>query len=117
MKRIVSFAVAAVMAVSAAAPARADAVTDLIDRGNYYLQLAMSSLDLSQRVSAKREKCQWARQAQGEYRQAVPYYDAALQRSQNEPGWTAPKRQRLAEMVEGLHQQEQRVAELVSKIC
>ena len=115
MKRFFSLAAAGALAISAATPAWADAVTNLLDQGSYYLELASSSVDLSSRVTARKEKCQWARQAQGEMRQAVGFYDAALQRAQSD--WPQGDRDKLAQLVSNIHDQSKRLDDLTRQLC
>ncbi|MEQ1498154.1 MAG: hypothetical protein ABL914_05805 [Novosphingobium sp.] len=115
MKRFFSLAAASLLAISAPSPARADAVTSLLDSASYYLQLAASSVDLSSRVSARKEKCQWARQAQGEMAKAVGFYDAALQRAQTD--WPQGDRDKLGQLVSNVHDQSRRLDELTGKLC
>lgn len=115
MKQLFSLAAAGALAISAASPAWADAVTNLLDQGSYYLQLASSSVDLSSRVTARKEQCQWARQAQGEMAKAVSYYDAALQRAHSE--WPQGDRDRLAQLVSNVHDQSKRLDDLTEQLC
>lgn len=115
MKHFLMLAATATML--AATPAKADEVTDLIERGTYYFQLATSSLDLAKRVSARKEKCQWARQSRGELAQGLGYYETAQSRARTNPNWPADQRAKLDGVVERTRESLKQADQVVSQLC
>lgn len=114
--RKLSFAAVAVL-LAASTPARADEVTSLLDQGTYYVKLATSSLDLAKRVSARKEKCQWARQSRGELVRGLDYYDQAERKANVSPAWSPADRARLSEMVLKWRGMLTKSDELISQLC
>ena len=118
MKRIAMFAAAACSGLLlTAAPARADEVTRLLDQGTYYMELANSSLDLANRVTARKEKCQWARQSRGELVRALEYYDQAERTANSSPSWSPADRARLSEVVRKGRDQLPKADKLIKELC
>lgn len=118
MPRLAKACLAAVSAALLfAAPARADQVRSLLDQGSYWLQLSQSSIELSGKVSARKEKCQWARQGRGELVKAIDYYDAAERSAQGNPNWTAADRAKLGETVQSIRGLLPRTDALIQQIC
>ncbi len=110
-------AVLAAAVLLTAAPARADEVRSLLDQGSYWLQLSQSSIELSGKVTARKEKCQWARQGRGELVKAIDYYDAAERSAQGNPNWTSAERTKLSQMVQSVHGLLPRTDALIQQIC
>lgn len=110
-------ALLAAAAMLVAAPARADDVRSLLDQGSYWLQLSQSSIELSGKVSARKEKCQWARQGRGELVKAIAYYDQAERRAQSSPNWTAADQTKLGEMAQTVRGLLPRTDALIRQIC
>lgn len=118
MTRIAKFALAALSGLLlTTVPARADEVTRLLDQGTYYMGLANSSLDLANRVSARKEKCQWARQSRGELVRALDYYDQAERAANSSPSWSPSDRARLSEVVRKGHDQLPKADKLIKELC
>ncbi len=111
------FTALAVAAMLVAVPAHADQVRSLLDQGSYWLQLSQSSIELSGKVSARKKKCQWARQGRGELVKAIDYYDAAERSAQGNPNWSAADRAKLGEMVQSVHGLLPRTDALIQQIC
>lgn len=110
-------ALAAAAAILVAAPARADEVTSLLEQATYYMQLSTSSLDLATRVSARKEKCQWARQSRGELAKALEYYDAAERRAATNPSWSAADREKLSQIGQKGRDLVPRAEAFIREVC
>lgn len=117
MKPVWKSAALLALAFAYAGPAQADAVTNQLEQGTYYAQLSASSLDLAGKVTARKEKCQWARQSRGELSQGLSYYEGAQRLAQNHPGWTDAQRLRLDELVGKTRTSLQKTDELIKKLC
>jgi hypothetical protein len=107
----------AVAGMLVAAPARADEVTSLLDQGSYWLQLSQSSIELSGKVSARKEKCRWARQGRGELVKAIGYYDEAERRAPSQPNWSAADRTKLGQMAQTVRGLLPRTDALIQQLC
>jgi hypothetical protein len=117
MNPLWKFAALLALMIAPASPALADAVSDQLERGSYYAQLSISSLDLANRVSARREKCQWARQSRGELSQAQNHYESAERLAQTSPNWTPAQRTRLGELVTKTRDSLAKADQLIKQLC
>jgi hypothetical protein len=108
---------AALALLGSATPALADAVTDQIDRGIYWVELANSSLELAYKVTARKEKCQWARQSHRELSEGLNYYEGAERLAQNTPGWPHEQRAKLSALVQSTRDQLGKAQGLIRDLC
>jgi hypothetical protein len=117
MKPLLKPAALMALALAYASPALADAVNDQLERGIYYAQLSASSLDLAGKVTARKEKCQWARQSRGELSQGLSYYEGAQRLARNDPKWSPAQRVKLDELVNETRESLQQTDDLIKKLC
>lgn len=100
-----------------AAPAMAGNANHYLEQSAYYLKLARMSIETSIKVSSRKDKCIWARQALGEFDRAVEYFDRAVQADSTTPEWSAGERAKVMPFRERMMGERQRTQDYVKDRC